>query len=642
MNDVPCPTDPAMPKRQFRGMWIATAANLDWPSRPGLTPAAQQAEARGWLDLAGQLHMNAVVVQVRPSADALWPSAYEPWSAVLTGRQGGDPGYDPLGFLVDEAHARNLELHAWFNPYRVASHPDPARLADSHPARRNPGWVLPYAGGLYYDPGLPDVRRFVQDAILDAVTRYDVDAVHFDDYFYPYPVDGLVVPDQDTYARHGTGFGGVEEWRRHNVDLLVEQLGQRLRAAKPWVRFGISPFGIWRNAGTDPLGSATTGLQSYDALHADTRGWVRRRWLDYVAPQLYWHLGHPAADYAELVRWWSATVDGTGVHLLVGQSAYRIGVVGQDPAWQDPVELSRHLQLNRTYPAVHGDLLFRAADVRADRLGAISRLVAEHYRRPALLPVAGGQAADPSADAPPAPPAVTAAVRAPTGVRLDWLAAAGGTPVGYAVYRLTGTDAAEECVLADARHLLATVRATGPGGSYADATAAAGTAYTYLVTALDRRHRESPPGPARVLLADDDRFCVIVDNATAGGLTASGSWGTSSYSAGRYGADYRFADPQAVSDPAWFTVTVPVTAGYRVEVWHPAAPGYHPAAPHLIRTATGLVSRVLDQRRDGGRWRELGVFTLAAGRYPVVGVSRWAPAGGHLVADAVRLTRDTP
>lgn len=396
--------DPALPKRQLRGMWLATVANLDWPSRPGLSPAVQQTELRGWLDLARQLRCNAVVVQVRPAADALWPSPYEPWSAVLTGRQGGDPGHDPLGYLVDEAHARNLELHAWFNPYRVANHADPTRLVVDHPARRNPEWVIEYAGRLYYDPGRPAVRSFVLDAMLDAVARYDVDAVHWDDYFYPYPVAGHDFADQASFAAYGAGFGSRAAWRRHNVDLLVAQMNERLRAVKPWVRFGISPFGIWRNAAIDPLGSRTAGLQSYDAIHADTRRWVREQWIDYVAPQLYWHVGHPAADYAELVRWWSQVVAGTTVQLIIGQSTYRVGGADQDPAWQDPAELSRHLGINRGYPQVCGDLQFSAKDVRADRLGAVSRLVAEHYARPALVPVATGRGGLPVPGAAPPPP----------------------------------------------------------------------------------------------------------------------------------------------------------------------------------------------------------------------------------------------
>ena len=272
-----CPApDPVTPKRQFRAMWIASVANIDWPSRPGLTVAEQKAEYLRLLDAAQRNRLNAVVVQVRPTADSFWPSPYEPWSEWLTGVQGQDPGYDPLRFAVDEAHARNLEFHAWFNPYRVSMQTDPGKLTPEHPARQHPDWVLPYGGKLYYDPGIPAVRRFVEDAILHAVKRYDVDAVHFDDYFYPYPAGTEQFDDEDTYQRYGAGFPDKAAWRRNNIDLLVEELSDRITRTKPWVKFGISPFAVWRNKATDPEGSDTTaGAQTYDDLYADTRKWVR-------------------------------------------------------------------------------------------------------------------------------------------------------------------------------------------------------------------------------------------------------------------------------------------------------------------------------------------------------------------------------
>ncbi|HZC27533.1 MAG TPA: family 10 glycosylhydrolase, partial [Actinopolymorphaceae bacterium] len=202
-----CPApDPATPKRQFRAMWIASVANIDWPSKQGLSEAEQKAEYIGLLDEATRLRLNAVVVQIRPTADAFWPSAFEPWSEWLTGTQGQDPGYDPLRFLVAEAHARNLEFHAWFNPYRVSMQTDPAHLSPDNPARQHPDWVQAYGGKLYYDPGIPQVRQHVEDSILDAVRKYDIDAVHFDDYFYPYPVGTTPFPDDATYAQYGAGF----------------------------------------------------------------------------------------------------------------------------------------------------------------------------------------------------------------------------------------------------------------------------------------------------------------------------------------------------------------------------------------------------------------------------------------------------
>ncbi|MFE2035751.1 glycoside hydrolase family 10 protein [Streptomyces scopuliridis] len=368
------------PRRELRGMWIATVVNRDWPSVPGLTADRQKAELIQHLDTAVARGLNAVVFQVRPTADALWPSPYEPWAQYLTGTQGKDPGWDPLGTAVREAHARGLELHAWFNPYRVANHTDPSRLIATHPARVHPDWVLPYGGKLYYNPGLPEVRTFVQDAMLDAVRRYDIDAVHWDDYFYPYPVAGQVFEDDAAYALHGAGFPDKAAWRRDNTDRLVRETATRIKKIKKHVRFGISPFGVWRNAATDPLGSDTrAGVQTYDDLHADTRGWVEKGWIDYIVPQLYWNIGFAAADYAKLLSWWDGVVRGTGVDLYIGEALYKAGDPAQPAAWQDPAELSRHLTLAKEYAGARGHCFFSAKEVGADPIGAMTRVVADHY-----------------------------------------------------------------------------------------------------------------------------------------------------------------------------------------------------------------------------------------------------------------------
>jgi len=368
-------------RRELRGMWVATVANVDWPSKPGLSAAAQRAELTGLLDEAVDRRLNTVILQVRPTADALWPSPYEPWAECLTGVQGRDPGWDPLGTAVREAHDRGLELHAWFNPYRVANHTDPSRLVAGHPARVHPGWVLPYGGKLYYNPGIPEVRRFVQDAMLDAVARYDIDAVHWDDYFYPYPVAGQEFGDDAAYAKYGAGFADKAAWRRDNTDRLVRETAERIRKLKKNVRFGISPFGVWRNAATDPRGSDTrAGVQTYDDLHADTRRWIKKGWIDYICPQVYWNLGYAAADYAKLVPWWNEVVRGTGVDLYIGEALYKAGDPDQPAAWQDPAELSRHLDFAATHDQVRGHVYFSGRDVVQDPVGAMSRLVADHYR----------------------------------------------------------------------------------------------------------------------------------------------------------------------------------------------------------------------------------------------------------------------
>ncbi|MER6995875.1 family 10 glycosylhydrolase [Streptomyces sp. NPDC000410] len=365
---------------EFRGMWIASVVNRDWPSRRGLSAAEQRAELLALLDTAVDRRLNAVVFQVRPTADALWPSPHEPWSEYLTGVQGRHPGWDPLGTAVTEAHKRGLELHAWFNPYRIAFHTDPTRLAKGHAARVHPEWVVPYGGKLYFNPGLPEVRSFVRKAMLDAVARYDIDAVHWDDYFYPYPVAGEKFDDDDAYERHGGGFSSRAAWRRDNTDRLVSETARRIKEIKPGVRFGISPFGVWRNAATDPRGSDTTaGVETYDDLYADTRKWVREGWIDYLVPQLYWHISLAAADYATLVPWWDEVARGTGVDLYIGEALYKAGDPAQPDPWQDPAELSRHLTLARDYADVRGHCFFAAKEVAADPVGAMARVVADHY-----------------------------------------------------------------------------------------------------------------------------------------------------------------------------------------------------------------------------------------------------------------------
>ncbi|MGP3969195.1 glycoside hydrolase family 10 protein [Streptomyces sp. 6N223] len=365
----------------LRGMWIASVANIDWPSQPGLTPAEARAELDDLFDVAVGWRLNTVFLQVRPTADAFWPSPYEPWSEWLTGVPGQDPGWDPLDHAVRAAHARGLKLHAWFNPYRVAMHADPSRLAEGHPAREHPEWVVPYGGRLYYNPGIPEVRAFVQDAMADAVERYAIDGVHWDDYFYPYPVAGETFDDAAAFEEHGGGFADRGDWRRHNIDLLVTEMRERVRRVRPGVPFGVSPFAIWRNAATDPLGSDTQGgVETYDDLYADVRTWVREGWLDYVVPQVYWNIGFAAADYATLVPWWSEVAAGTGVDLYIGEALYKAGDPAQSEAWQDPAELSRHLTLCRDHRQVGGNVFYSAKYVAADPIGAMSRVYEDHYK----------------------------------------------------------------------------------------------------------------------------------------------------------------------------------------------------------------------------------------------------------------------
>lgn len=372
---------------EMRGVWLATVANRDWPSRPGLTPAQQRTELIAHLDTAVRDRLNTVMFQVRPTADAFWPSPYEPWSQYLTGTQGVAPGWDPLKTAVEEAHARGLQLHAWFNPYRIANNTDLTKLVASHPARKHPDWVVAYGGKLYYNPGLPQVRAFVEDAILDAVKKYPVDGVHFDDYFYPYPVAGQTFDDDAAYDKYGGGFADRAAWRRDNIDKLIRETAARIEQIRPGTRFGISPFGVWRNIATDPRGSDTrAGVQTYDDLCADTRKWVRENWIDYIVPQLYWNIGFAAADYAKLLPWWAEVARGTKTRLYAGEALYKAGDPAQPAAWQDPAELSRHLTLAANYPQFGGHVFFAAKDVAVDPVGAMARVVADHYQQPAKAP----------------------------------------------------------------------------------------------------------------------------------------------------------------------------------------------------------------------------------------------------------------
>jgi uncharacterized lipoprotein YddW (UPF0748 family) len=468
--------------RELRGMWITTVRNIDWPSRPGLPVEQVKAEYRAWLDLAVAMNHNAVFVHVRPSGDALWPSAYAPWSYWLTGRKdGADPGWDPLAFLVAETHARNLEFHAWFNPYKASQDGTLAQLPPNHPLHQHADWAVAYPSTgsgrrLYYNPGIPAARAFVEDSILDAVARYDIDAVHFDDFFYPYPAAGEDFPDAVTYAGYGAGQTSRAAWRRHNVDLLVQEMSRRIKALKPWVKFGISPFGIWRNSSSDAAGSVTRGLESYSAIYADTRRWIQEGWLDYVAPQLYWAIGFAKADYAALLPWWANLVKGTRTQLYIGQADYRVGQAGP---WSAADQLARQLALNDAY-GVQGSVHFSAVQVRADRLGAVTRYRKAHDAAPALVPRMAQLPGRP----PQSPTRVTVR-RAGPGTTVTWKPPrTGPRPASYAVYRAGGPHTTAQ--------LVATVRAAGTGEQrWVDSAGAAGPATAYCVTALDRLWNES-------------------------------------------------------------------------------------------------------------------------------------------------------
>ena len=311
------------PQYEFRAVWIATVENIDWPSKKALPVAQQKAEFIKLLDMHKRNGMNAVVMQIRPVTDAFYPSQYEPWSEYLTGRQGLPPSpyYDPLEFMINETHKRGMEFHAWVNPYRAVFNIKLSSVSPTHVTRLFPKWFLTYGSKKYFDPGLPEAREHVTRVIRDVVERYDLDAIHFDDYFYPYKIPGKEFPDQASFARYGNGMA-KDDWRRSNVDTIIKMLSETIKSVNPRVKFGISPFGVWRNKSKDPMGSNTrAGVTNYDELYADILLWLREGWIDYVAPQLYWEIGFPLADYTVLLDWWSRYSYGKQVY--IGHGIYR-------------------------------------------------------------------------------------------------------------------------------------------------------------------------------------------------------------------------------------------------------------------------------------------------------------------------------
>lgn len=369
---------------EFRAVWISSVTNIDWPSSPYLSSEEQKAEFIDILEESKKMGLNAVIVQIRPTADAFYPSQLNPWSKYLTGEQGKSPGYDPLAFMIEEAHARNLEFHAWFNPYRVSMDTQLNHLVPDHPARENPDWVVSYGGKLWYDPGIPAVQEHIVESIMEVVRNYDIDAVHFDDYFYPYPVQGEEFPDEETYQTYGQNFPDKGDWRRHNVNTLVQNTSQAIKSEKPGVKFGISPFGIWKNKSSDPTGSDTNGSESYFTVYADSRTWIQEGWLDYIAPQIYWNIGHPAADYSKLLDWWSEEVTSKNIHLYIGHAAYKIG--NDNDAWNNPEEIPNQIKLSRQNEHAKGGIFFSYKDLKANRLGIKDRLTNDLYREPAEIP----------------------------------------------------------------------------------------------------------------------------------------------------------------------------------------------------------------------------------------------------------------
>ncbi len=373
------------PEYEFRGVWIATVDNIDWPKKGVVDVETQKADFIRQLDLHKANGMNAIIMQIRPAADAFYPSQYEPWSEWLTGIQGRPPSpyYDPLQFMIDETHKRGMEFHAWLNPYRAVFNIGSSSIAPTHVTKIHPDWFLTYGDKKYFDPANKEAQAFVVNVVKDIVARYDVDAIHMDDYFYPYRIAGKEFPDAAAYKKANTSLS-KDDWRRSNVDSIISALSIAIKKEKPWVKFGISPFSVWRNKDKDPRGSDTkAGQTNYDDLYADILLWLEKKWIDYVAPQLYLEIGHSKIDYETMIDWWSK--NSYGRHVYIGHGIYRTDENAK--AWKNKNELPQQIELTRTTPNIQGSIYFSSKTFDRNPNGWNDTLRNNYYSTPAKIPV---------------------------------------------------------------------------------------------------------------------------------------------------------------------------------------------------------------------------------------------------------------
>lgn len=376
----------AQAKPEFRGVWIATVDNIDWPSQGNFNSDSQKVEFTRLLDMHQRNGLNAVIVQIRPCTDAFYPSPYEPWSAWLTGKQGQPPSpyYDPLEFMITETHKRNMAFHAWINPYRAEFNIGESLVSATHITRLHPEWFVTYGDKRYFDPANKEAQQYVTSVVTDVVSRYPIDAIHFDDYFYPYKIDGKEFPDNNSYRQSGTSLK-KDDWRRSNTNAIIEMLHAAIKKTNSNCQFGISPFGVWRNADADPVeGSKTNGSSSnYDDLYADILLWLKNGWIDYVAPQLYWEIGHRRAPYEVLLNWWSKHT--YGKQCYIGLGVYK---ANSNTAWRDKKQLPRQIEALRNTPNIQGMIFFSSKNFESNPNGWGDSLRLNYFKEPALLPPA--------------------------------------------------------------------------------------------------------------------------------------------------------------------------------------------------------------------------------------------------------------
>lgn len=512
-------------KREFRGVWIASVANIDWPSRPNLSAEQQRDEFRRILNHHQKNGINAVIVQVRPAADAFYRSSLEPWSEWLTGAKGKipDPEYDPLTFMVEEAHERCMEFHAWLNPYRAIFdakkfYADSANIEldsllmltqelaladslDNTPSLsrkqyldlaqllgldstlmiyKHPDWFLQYGNRIYFDPGIPEVQQHINDVVADIVRRYDIDAVHMDDYFYPYRIAGIEFPDTVSFSKFGSFYSTdqKDDWRRENVNSIVRSLHETIKSVKPYVKFGISPFGVWRNASVDPSGSQTrAGQTNYDDLFADVLKWQKEKWIDYIIPQIYWYRGFELAEYETLARWWNE--NHYGIDVYVGHGYHRVSEDSKVEEWRNPEEIPAQIEINRALPNIKGSCYFSSRALIRNPINVTNKLEDDIYRYPAFVPVI-----DRVMNANNDTPAITAARNTAIGIKLELQPTRDSKY--YVIYRFKGKRIGD---MTDPSNILKVQSENKP--FFEDKTVRKWRRYTYAISLMDRSFNES-------------------------------------------------------------------------------------------------------------------------------------------------------
>ena len=487
----------SLPKNEMRGVWIATVDNIDWPSQMGLSIKNQKNEYIELLDSLVKVNMNTIIFQVRPQGDAFYKSSFEPWSEYIMGKQGQTPSdntesYDPLQFLIEEAHRRGIEFHAWLNPYRISIYTDIEDKFDpNHIYFKHPEWFVKYGERYYFNPGVKESKEFVLKVVKEIVADYDIDAIHFDDYFYPYQIKGTPFPDSLQYAKYTAQFNSneflkIDDWRRENVNIMVKDVYNTIKETKPWVKFGISPFGVWRNKSVDPKGSETkAGQTNYDHLYADVLLWLDKGWVDYITPQLYWRIGENApAPFDVLTKWWTEL--DTDVKIFIGQGVYKLDENSKYKFWQTTAGYSKQIEIIRASDKLEGAMHFSAKYFRNNLLNINQQLSNVEYCKPAIVPAYSDAKTNTSQV-----DEVSICASIKKGVKLQWNDITDGNIRYYLIYRFKGKEIGDMRV---ADNIIAKVSGYGLKQQFVDKTVKKSKEYTYVITSVNRFNVESKSG----------------------------------------------------------------------------------------------------------------------------------------------------